>query len=217
MNESERRQLDADVAGCALAHQRLLADLDTLNESAMALSTAPSMLPDWTVGHVLTHIARNADAFRHMIEGAALGEKRTMYPSADARSNDIEHGASKPFATHVADVRTSVWALESSWATLTADGWSGHGITRLGEIAVTDFPWRRWREVEVHHADLGLGFSAADWSPEFIATELARRLTEFNATGDVLPDDVAGAAPWQMLAWLFARPSGLVSRSPAWT
>ena len=25
----------------------------------------------------------------------------------------------------------------------------------------------RWREVEIHHADLGAGYTAADWPPAF--------------------------------------------------
>ena len=27
----------------------------------------------------------------------------------------------------------------------------------------------RWREVEIHHADLGAGYEPKDWSPEFTA------------------------------------------------
>ena len=70
------RALDDDVAGCAAAHQRLLGDLDSVLETADVDPTQASRLPGWTVGHVLTHLARNADALRNMIEGAAVGETR---------------------------------------------------------------------------------------------------------------------------------------------
>ena len=49
-----------DIAGAEGAHARLLA---LLRDRAGALDGgAPSRLPDWTVGHVLTHLARNADS-----------------------------------------------------------------------------------------------------------------------------------------------------------
>ena len=57
MNETDRRQLDADVAGCALSHQALLAELDGLIENGAVSVNRASLLPDWTVGHVLTHLA----------------------------------------------------------------------------------------------------------------------------------------------------------------
>ena len=60
------RQLDRDITGAAAAHQRLLARLDALAELD---PQRPSLLPDWTVGHVLTHIARNADSIIRMLDG----------------------------------------------------------------------------------------------------------------------------------------------------
>ena len=70
MTETERRQLDTDVAGCAQSHQALLAELDGLARADEVSVTQASLLPDWTVGHVLTHLARNADAMAGMIEGS---------------------------------------------------------------------------------------------------------------------------------------------------
>src|SRR4051794_11621167 len=54
--EARRRVL----AGVTESHRRLFADIDGLTD---AQARAASNLPDWTVGHVLTHIARNADSF----------------------------------------------------------------------------------------------------------------------------------------------------------
>lgn len=34
-------------------------------------------------------------------------------------------------------------------------------------MRLVDVPWMRWREVEIHHADLGLGYGAADWPDVF--------------------------------------------------
>lgn len=216
MNEQQRRQLDADVAGCALAHQRLLAHLDRLAEDDRVSPSQSSSLADWTIGHVLTHLARNADAFRSMIDGAAVGEVRVMYRDAQAREADIELGARRSFHELVTDVRKATWALESAWAALDADGWAGFGLTRVGKIAVTDFPARRWREVEVHHSDLGIGFQPSEWSSDFVQSDLVRRFGEWKALGNKIPPEVANAEPWQQLAWLFGRTSGLATPSPDW-
>ena len=45
MDETERRRLDADVAGCASSHQNLLADLDALVQNGAITSAVPSLLP----------------------------------------------------------------------------------------------------------------------------------------------------------------------------
>jgi maleylpyruvate isomerase len=210
------RALDDQVAGCAAAHQRLLADLDVLVESSLLDPAAPSLLPDWTVGHVLTHLARNADAMANMMNGAAAGEERLMYPSAEAREADINAGATRTAQELVDDLRKSVWALEGSWARLSGDAWKGFGLARGGRIAVAELPFRRWREVEIHQADLGLNFSAEDWSAAYVAADLPGRREDWTSEGNVLPDEVAGAAPWQQLAWLFGRSSGLMTPAPKW-
>ena len=208
--------LDEQVAGCAAAHQRLLRHLDSAIESSALVPSAASLLPGWTVGHVLTHLARNADAIANMTHGAAVGEERWMYPSAEAREDDINKGAPRSAPVLVDDLRKSCLAVESSWARLNEEGWKGYGLARGGRVPVVDWPLRRWSEVEIHHADLGLDFAARDWSPSYIAADLPGRLADWTAEGNVLPDEVANAAPWQQLAWLVGRPTGLTTPAPKW-
>lgn len=211
------RALDDEVAGCAAAHQALLRTLDDARDRPNVDPGTASVLPNWTIGHVLTHLARNADALRAMFDGAAAGEVRPMYPSAEQREADINAGAGRKLGELVSDVRTSIWALEGAWAQLDAEGWKGHGLTRVGKVPVAEFPKLRWREVEVHHADLGLSaFTPAHWSNQFVAMDLKRRLTEWQADGSSFPDEVAAARPWQQLAWLLGRPSGLETAPPKW-
>lgn len=211
------RALDDEVAGCAVAHQRLLKTLDNALADGNVDPGSASLLPNWTIGHVLTHLARNADALRGMFDGAAAGEVRPMYPSAERRESDINAGAGRGLGALVTDVRSSIWALEGAWAQLDAEGWNGHGLTRAGKVPVTEFPKLRWREVEVHHTDLGLSsFTPAHWSSEFVAMDLQRRLTEWRADGSILPADVESATRWQQLAWLLGRPSGLDTPPPTW-
>lgn len=193
--------LDADVTGCAASHQRLLAFLDeTLDDD---LARRPSLLPGWSVGHLVTHIARNADGCRNMLEGAAAGEERPMYPGGlEQRSAEIEAGSGRDAVTLVGDVRRSIWALESTWAGLDADHWNARSSGPFGAIDVWAIPMRRWREVEIHWVDLGLGYGFADWPDAYVDRALPERLVAF--PGEV-PDSVAAVDPRTRLAWLSSR------------
>jgi maleylpyruvate isomerase len=199
-------RLDETVSGCASAHQRLLAWLDARVEQGSIDVSQPSELPDWTVGHVLTHIARNADGCRSMLEGALVGEPRAMYPGGrEQRARDIEAGAPRPFAEQVADIRSTIWKLEGTWAQLDHESWPNDGLFVTGPIPASTIPRRRWREVEIHWADMGLGFTWRDWSEAFVRCDLPLRRAE-RAVG--VPVVVQAAGERAELAWLFARSIG---------
>ena len=201
--------LNVDVPGCAAAHQRLLAFLDAALAARSLDTTKPSRLPGWSVGHVITHLARNADALRQMSEAAEAGEKLLMYPTADYRGADIETGSRRPAEVLVEDLRRAATSLEWTWQRMSEAGWTGYGLARFGRVSAQEFPWRRWREVEVHHADLGLaGFGPEQWSMAYIASDLPRYLANWQADGNELPGVVAAAVPWRQLAWLFGRDPG---------
>jgi maleylpyruvate isomerase len=53
----------------------------------------------------------------------------------------------------------------------------------------------RWREVEVHHVDLGLGYSPRDWPADLVALWLPRAEDQFLTTAD----------DRELLAWLVGR------------
>jgi maleylpyruvate isomerase len=161
---------DLDIAGCTASHARLQATIDGLTDADVR---APSLLPDWSIGHVLTHVARNADSHVRMLEGAARGEVVWQY-GPDQREREIEEGAGRPAAAIVADVRAANAALEAAWAALADDVWAT-GLTRVlaGEVPVALQPLRRWREIEFHHADLGLGFTYDDFDATYVGREEA--------------------------------------------
>ena len=96
MDEVAARALDAQVAGCAAAHQRLLASLAELSD---ADARADSMLPGWSRGHVLNHLARNADSHARMFEAATRGQEAPQYPGGmEGRVAEIEAGDGSPSA-----------------------------------------------------------------------------------------------------------------------
>ncbi len=201
------RDLDRDVAGCAASHQRLLASLDGLTDEQAGRH---SLLPNWTVGHVLSHLARNADGFVRMLEGAERGEVRSQYEhGAAGRTADIDAGSGRGADELVIDVRMSIWRLEQTWASLTETGWHGRGRTFSGELATTAIPSRRWRETEIHSVDLGLGYRFADLPADFVRIELNQMTALLASRKPMGLTDPAPAAlaltPNDRLAWLFGR------------
>ena len=156
----------------------------------------PSLLPGWTVGHVLTHLARNADSHVRLLEGAARGEVADQYAGGDAqRAADIEAGAGRPAAELAADVLEAAARLERTWDNTPEEVWRiGEGRVSSGVWAVAELPFRRWREVEVHHVDLDLGYGPADWPDAYVEEELARTVAGLD-----------GGDRRRLLAWLVGR------------
>ena len=59
-----------------------------------------------------------------------------------------------------------------AWTQLPDDSWDSIGRSLTGQRTQREWVWSRWREVEVHHVDLGLGYSAAEWPIAFVTRGL---------------------------------------------
>lgn len=143
----------------------------------------PSLCAGWTRGHVLTHLARNADGLTRLVRAAVDGTGETMYASTAAREADIAAGAGRSLAELIADLETTAEALAPQLTRLTPE----HASTRVertpGGVTFTarHLPFMRLREVSYHHVDLDAGFTFADLSPSLVTTFLTdevRRLRE---------------------------------------
>jgi maleylpyruvate isomerase len=105
----DRSGLPAAIEGAHATHGRLMTSLERLDDDQVA---APSLLPGWTRGHLLTHIARNADSHVRVLTAARRGEVVEQYPGGKAgRAADIESGATRSVGELVADVETSARRL----------------------------------------------------------------------------------------------------------
>ena len=177
--------MDTEIA-LALARlgdstDRVLATADALTDAQAA---AACQLPGWTRGHVLTHLARNADGFRNLLAWARTGAETPMYASEEARDRDIEAGAARPAAALAADLRASAAAFAGAAGVLPAEAWDAP-VTRRG----TTFPARevlsrRLSELEIHHVDLGAGYEPGDWPADFVRVTLARVAGDFAGRRD---------------------------------
>jgi maleylpyruvate isomerase len=189
-------------------HRRLIAELEERSASGALDVMAPSLLPDWTIGHVVTHVTQSGDGHLRMLDAAALGEVGQQYPGGrEQRNNGIEQGAARPAAQQLADLRRSNEALEARWASMPT--WDGLGASAGGEVAVADLPFLRIREVAIHHADLGFGYTFDDLPSAYVREELRRMEMLWAARQPMgmttLPPPALAAPPPARLAWLMGR------------
>ena len=195
-----------DLRSVREATDRLLTAVAKMDNAALA---EESHLPGWTRGHILAHLARNADALVNVFEG------RPMYESASARDADIARDAGRPLEEHLTDLRDSGARFLAT--TEPDQDWSRtvelrNGVTDLA----ANVPFRRWVEVELHHVDLNIGYELSDlpdefadrWSgrPEVPPTALATgdgRGWRTGSAGD--PAVTVSGTPAGLLAWLAGR------------
>lgn len=132
-------------------------------------------------------------------EGVMRGDVVEQYAGGAAgRAAAIEAGAARDAHQIVDDAVHWAARLDRLFADLADDCWARPVRTvGGGEHPVALLPYRRWREVEVHLADLGLGFTSRDWSPELIDRMLPNLVTGLSARADSR----------ELVAWLLGRGS----------
>src|SRR4029450_12653784 len=185
------------------SHERLGQTLSTLDENVVRKR---SLLPGCSRAHVLAHLARNAEAMSRMMTAALQGESVDQYPGgSSARDADIEAGAKASAAELVAGQRPI-------------------RFLPIGEQPAARTIWSRWREVEIHHSDLGLIYNPSDWPDAFVGEDLpgeGGRLPDRLPAGMSVilrvdgyegtygPDDAPAMTftgqPWALYAWLIGR------------
>jgi maleylpyruvate isomerase len=208
---------------------RLLLDVDAISDTQ---ARGESLLPGWTRGHVLTHIARNADAFAGLLAAARRGEQQPLYPSPQARADGIESGAGRPAGELSQDVRDAAQRLDEQWLAMRPDDWDAPVQLRTGLAPAAETIAHRWREVEIHRVDLALEYGPSEWPAPFsqllldtqTGAVLARRLPGRSAVtlhatdtggqwvaGDRDARTVAVHGPsWALACWLVGRPEPAV-------
>ncbi|MGW7531960.1 maleylpyruvate isomerase family mycothiol-dependent enzyme [Amycolatopsis sp. NPDC054798] len=182
----------------------------------------PSKLPGWTRAHLLTHLARNADAIGNLFTWAETGVERPMYGPGSARDDEIEAGAGRAPAEIVADLVASGKRLTDHAARLPERAWSARVRHRLGgEMTGADVLTLRLSETTIHLADLDAGHdfdSATALLGEHLDAVIAalirmspRPLPSFRITDGVrtwtLGDggELVTGTPGAVLAWLTGR------------
>jgi maleylpyruvate isomerase len=220
--------------------QALEAAAASLDEAALQ---APTNLDGWTRGHILGHVARNADALGNLLTWARTGVETPMYPSTQARSDGIDTTAGNPLAVQRRDVRESAARLAQAALALPEQRRSFEVRSAQGRpIAALEVPWMRNRELWLHHVDLDMGFTIDDVPAEvaeLLVTEVADWMSSridatvdlrIEGSGDVVRlggpgsvTSVISARPQQLAGWLTGRlgsdelrSTGPVPQLPPW-
>ncbi|MFI9387173.1 maleylpyruvate isomerase family mycothiol-dependent enzyme [Kutzneria sp. NPDC052558] len=229
------REAAAGLAAVEQATGRLLQVVAAMDDAA---ARGASALPGWTRGHVLTHLARNADGLVNLLTWARTGVEHPMYASNADRDIDIEEGAPRSLWLLEQDVVAACGRFAAAATGLGDTAWQAE-VTMRGNRVVRahQIPWKRVSELWVHMIDLDMGVDFAD-----VPTELAERLIgEALAHYRTLPSKPAfrltvGARSWEItgdgpvrevggtpggaLAWVTGRGSagvtGDVPDLPAW-
>ena len=204
------------------ATQRLLGETILVTDEQWR---AASRLPDWTRGHLATHIARHADAICRLTQWARTGERQDMYSSPEHRAAEIEAGAGRSGLDLQIDLDTSAGRLDSAFDELEdADVWDAVvEMSRGLQVPARLLPLARLLEVVIHHVDLDVGYEitdidnqTAEWLLEWCAFRLRDRedfpkleltsdsgvTTAVGSVGDPVPVNGPSA---HLLGWLLGR------------
>ncbi len=187
---------------------------------------APSLLPGWTRAHVLTHIARNADAMINLLMWARTGIVTPAYASAEARDDAIEKGAVRSPAEIRDDVKASSARLAHVVRELPEAAWAALVTNVQGRVMrASAIPWTRAKEMWIHAVDLDAGASFGDMPAPMMDALLADATEAMGRKPDCpplllvdgehrwevgesgTPVVVTGAAA-ELTAWLLGRSKG---------
>ncbi len=231
---SQPEQYERAIEVVAEVTDSLMDTVKRLDDTAIG---APTLCPGWTRGHVLSHVARNADALRNLITWARTGEETPMYPSSERRDADIDAGSGRSAAELESDVEISAERFLDDLLALEASHLQAS--VRLGSVAglmAHDLPLSRAREVAFHHVDLDAGYTFADVPAELVRralSDIGERLTANGARPTILvasdtgqqvqvgdtagtqtpPTRIAGRA-CDVLAWTTGRSDGQALDAP---
>lgn len=164
------------------ATQDLLRTADSLGDLDGA-----TLCEGWDRAHVLTHLARNADAICRLAQSAVTGTPQEMYPGGPAaRDAEIDQGARRHRDEILADLHRTSAQVGEQLRALDGPLASEEVEMRGGVVApAAALPFLRLREVVFHHVDLDAGFTF-----EQVDGELLRSLIK-NAVGRLDTSDEA--------------------------
>jgi maleylpyruvate isomerase len=141
-----------------------------------------SLCQGWTRAHVLTHIARNADALGNLVSWAVTGTPRAMYDSPEARDADIAAGSTRGAKEIFTDLEDSAGRFAAAARGLAGAPEQVEVEMRGGrKVLGGQLPTLRLLEVVFHHVDLHAGYTFAEADPGFVRRATTIAVGRFNA------------------------------------
>jgi maleylpyruvate isomerase len=156
------------------ATARLVRTVDGIGDAGWR---APSLLPGWSRAHVVAHLALNAEGLEGAVRGLLERQPVAMYASQEDRDRDIDLLATASptvLRDRLLGAAAELAEALSAFATVLPD------LPELADAVIertpgsgrtfpaVQVPLMRRREVEVHHADLGLDYNHDAWPEDFV-------------------------------------------------
>ena len=157
------------------ATRRLVRTVDSMADFQFA---EPSLLPGWTRGHVVAHLVLNAEGLAGALEGVREQRPVPMYASQEARDSDIVELSAADSVVLRDRLLASTSAIKDGVEELPEELYAARIERTPGSdqtFAAGRVAEMRLREVEVHHADLDLAYTWAEWPSDFTALLLDNR------------------------------------------
>lgn len=159
--------------------------LTTCQQVSGEETTRPSLCEGWNAAHLMTHVARNADALSNLVLWAQDGVERDAYESDERREADIETGAARCWSQIVEDVETTAARFRELAHTLTGPAGKAEVRTRTGNtVRGHQVISMRINEVVFHHVDLDAGYGFDDADPGWLARTLRQGVRQWESRGD---------------------------------
>lgn len=178
---------------------RLLALVAGLSDDDFA---APSLLPSWSRGTLVAHLALNAGALGNLVAWARTGVESPMYASAEQRAADIARLGAAPPAQIRAEFLAGTARLDADLAALPEACWAAPVRTARGRpIPASEIPWMRNREVWVHAVDLDAGVGFDGVPPSLLVALLDDAAALMSGRPEAAP--VAARTPDGARTWAF--------------
>lgn len=165
---------------------------EVVEELDQAAVRGQSLLPGWTRGHVITHLARNADALVNLLTWARTGVEHQAYTSRADRDADIEEGARRILQVIKADLDSACVRFENACREMPPHSWRSEVVAPKGAtIPASQVPLFRLREVWIHLIDLDYGVGFADLPADFVEEFLDDAVEQFAGRVDPFSIEVA--------------------------
>lgn len=163
------------------AAERTVALLSRLRALDAASWAAASELPGWSRLTIACHLRYGTVALARMTEDALAGRPTAYYPKGrqSQRAITLQPAPGESITDVLGDWAQAATRLDRVWASLDSRDWAMTvrepvDNPDLGAVPLARFALARLTEVDVHAADLGIGFP--DWSATLVDVALPTRL-----------------------------------------
>lgn len=144
---------------------------------------APSLCKDWSRADVVAHLASNGRALVKLVDWATTGMEQQLYPSPEARAQEIADLAVLPREDLLAELRASARNFAEQAQRLSGElvveevELHGKWIPATGIVAL------RIAEVVLHHHDLDTTWTIEEADPDSLLDALEAAVRTMRAKG----------------------------------